>query len=102
MVQGLFHRVRELGTFTDVGRLSDLLPPLTAALRVDGTLADEDLVATAWEFRGVSAPDFLTAPTAGVTEEDGRQVSRLDEQRAAALWGHLREDTLAAHVDEFR
>jgi LCP family protein required for cell wall assembly len=102
VVQGLFERVRELGTFTDVGRLSGLLPPLTSTLRVDTTLADEALVATVWEFRGVPAPDFLTAPTTGVTEEDGRQVSRLDEERAATLWRHLREDTLAAHVDEFR
>ncbi len=102
VVQALFDRVPELGTFSDVGWLADLLLPLTAAFRVNGTLGDEALVATAWEFRDVAAPEFLTAPTAGPGEEDSRQVSRLDEDRAAALWGHLREDTLAAHADEFR
>ncbi len=102
VVQGLVDRVRGLGTFTEVGRLSGLFAPLAAALRVDATLGDEALVATAWEFRGVSAPEFLSAPAADVAEVDGRQVSHLHEERAAALWRHMREDTLAAHVDEFR
>jgi hypothetical protein len=29
-------------------------------------------------------------------------VTRLDEQRATALWGHLQADDLAAHLGEFR
>jgi hypothetical protein len=79
-----------------------LLDSVTGALRVDDSLADEDLVATAWEFRGVGEPEFVAAPVGSSGEEQGQPVTRLDEERAAALWGHLRADDLAAHVGEFR
>jgi hypothetical protein len=75
---------------------------VTGALRVDDALADEDLVATAWEFRGVGEPEFVPAPVGSAGEEQGRPVTRLDEQRATALWGHLQADDLAAHLGEFR
>jgi LCP family protein required for cell wall assembly len=102
VVQALFDRIRELGAFSDAGRLSALLEPLTAALRVDASLADEDLVATAWEFRDISELFFLSVPSGGPSDVDGRQVSRLDEVRAGALWQYLRDDTLTDHVGEFR
>lgn len=58
--------------------------------QVDESLAAEDLVATAWQFRGVGAPDFVAAPVGAAGEEAGQPVIRLDDDRAAALWGHLR------------
>ncbi|WP_448611166.1 LCP family protein [Geodermatophilus sp. URMC 60] len=102
VVQAVFRRIGELGALSDVGRLTGVLDPVTGALRVDDSLAGEDLVATAWEFRGVGEPEFLAAPVGAAGEEQGRPVTRLDEERAAALWGHLRADDLAAHVGEFR
>jgi LCP family protein required for cell wall assembly len=102
VVQALFGRIGELGALSDLGRLTGLLDPVTGALRVDESLADEDLVATAWEFRGVGDPEFVRAPVGAPGEEAGQPVSHLDEERAAALWGHLRADDLAAHLDEFR
>jgi LCP family protein required for cell wall assembly len=102
VVQALFGRIGELGAFSDLGRLTGVLDSVTGALRVDDSLADEDLVATAWEFRGVGEPEFITAPVGSAGEEQGRPVTRLDEQRATALWGHLQADDLAAHLGEFR
>jgi LCP family protein required for cell wall assembly len=102
VVQALFGRVGELGAFADLGRLAGLLDPVTGALRVDESLADEDLVATAWEFRGVGEPEFVPAPVDSAGKERGQPVTRLDEERAAALWGHLRADDLDAHLGEFR
>ena len=102
VVQALFGRVGELGAFADLGRLAGLLDPVTGALRVDESLADEELVATAWEFRGVGEPEFVPAPVDSAGEERGQPVTRLDEERAAALWGHLRADDLDAHLGEFR
>ena len=101
VVQALFGRIGELGAFSDLPRLTGLIDSGTGALRVDDSLADEDLVATAWEFRGVGEPEFVPAPVGSEGEEQGRPVTRLDEQRAAALWGHLQADDLAAHLGEF-
>jgi hypothetical protein len=102
VVQALFNRISELGAFADLGRLADLLDSVTGALRVDESLADEELVATAWEFRGVGDPEFVPAPVGDTGEEAGQPVTRLAEERAAALWGHLRVDDLADHLGEFR
>ncbi|MFW3172542.1 LCP family protein [Geodermatophilus sp. CPCC 206100] len=101
VVQALFARIGELGAFSDLGRLTDLLGSVTSALRVDDSLADEDLVATAWDLRGVAAPEFVSAPVGGSGVEGGQPVQHLDENRATALWGYLRDDSLAAHVGEF-
>jgi LCP family protein required for cell wall assembly len=102
VVQALFGRIGGLGAFSDLGRLAGLLDSGTGALRVDDALTDEDLVATAWEFRGVGEPEFVPAPVGSSGEELGQPVTRLDEERAAVLWGHLQADDLAAHVGEFR
>ena len=102
VVQALFDRLGELGALSDLGRLTGVLDSVTGALRVDDSLADEDLVATAWEFRGVGEPEFISVPVGAAGEEQGRPVTRLDEERAGALWGHLRADDLAAHLGEFR
>jgi LCP family protein required for cell wall assembly len=102
VVQALFSRIGELGAFSDLGRLAGLLDAGTGALRVDDSLADEDLVATGWEFRGVGEPEFIAAPVGSAEEEQGQPVTRLDGERAAALWGHLQADDLAAHLGEFR
>jgi LCP family protein required for cell wall assembly len=102
VVQALFERIRDRGAFTDVGSLRGLLGSVTDTVRVDETLADEDLVATAWEFRGVGDPEFVSAPVGASGTEGGRQVVHLDDGRASALWGHLRDDDLAAYVDDFR
>jgi LCP family protein required for cell wall assembly len=101
VVEGLFTRLGERGAFTDPGRLDELVGSATGALRVDESLADEDLLATAWEVRGVGKPEFLTVPVAGSGVEDGGPVQYLDEERSSALWGYLRGDALAGHVDEF-
>jgi LCP family protein required for cell wall assembly len=102
VVQALFSRISGLGAFADLGRLADLLDSVTSALRVDESLADEELVATAWGFRGVGDPEFIPAPVGASGEEAGQPVTRLDEERAAALWGHLGADDLADHLGEFR
>ena len=102
VVQALFSRISGLGAFADLGRLADLLDSVTSALRVDESLADEELVATAWGFRDVGDPEFVPVPVGASGEEAGQPVTRLDEQRAAALWGYLRDDALAAHLGEFR
>ncbi|WP_166487253.1 LCP family protein [Geodermatophilus obscurus] len=102
VVQALFGRIGELGALADLGRLSGLLDLVTGALRVDESLADEDLVATAWEFRGVAEPEFVAAPVGSTGEEQGQPITRLDEDGAAALWGHLQADDLAAHLGRFR
>ncbi len=102
VVQALFGRIGELGAFSDLARLTGLLDSVTGALRVDDALADEDLVATAWEFRGVGEPEFVPVPVGTPGEEQGQPVTHLDQQRAAALWDHLRADDLAAHLGEFR
>jgi hypothetical protein len=81
--------------------LGDLLDSVTGALQVDDSLAAEELVATAWESRGVGDPEFVTAPVSGPGVEGGTPVQYLDEGRASALWGYLREDSLAGHLGEF-
>ncbi len=73
LVQGPFDRVQELGAFSGLGRLTDLLGSVTSALRVDDTLADEDLVATAWEFRSAGRPEVLVAPSAGGGRRTGER-----------------------------
>jgi hypothetical protein len=98
----VFDRIGELGAFSDLGRLNDLLGPITGALRVDDSLANEALVATAWEFRGVGEPVFISAPIGSAGVEGGRRVQYLDEGRSAALWGYLQDDELAGHAGEFR
>jgi hypothetical protein len=102
VVAALFARIGAVGAFSDLGRLTDLLTSVTGAISVDESLADEDLVAVAWEFHGVGGPDFLLTPVSEPDEESGRVVQRLDAERAGALWGYLREDALAGHLDEFR
>jgi LCP family protein required for cell wall assembly len=101
VVEGLFTRLAERGAFTDLGRLGGLLGSVTSVVQVDDSLADEDLVATAWEFRGVGKPEFVTAPLGGAGVEDGGLVQFLDEGRSSALWSYLREDSLSVHLDEF-
>ncbi|WP_448642052.1 LCP family protein [Geodermatophilus sp. URMC 63] len=100
--QALFDRIAQRDALTDFGDLGSLLGSVTDAIRVDESLADEALVATAWEFRAVGDPEFLTAPLAGSGTEAGRQVQYLDDGRAAALWGQLRDDKLAAHLSDFK
>jgi hypothetical protein len=50
----------------------------------------------------VGEPQFVPAPVGTPGEEQGQPVTHLDQQRAAALWDHLRADDLAAHLGEFR
>jgi LCP family protein required for cell wall assembly len=102
VVQAVFDRIRERGALTDFGNLGNLLASVTDTVRVDETLAAEDLVATVWELRGVGDPEFLSAPVGASGTEDGQQVQYLDDGRASALWGYLWDDDLAAHLDKFR
>ena len=101
MIQALFDRLGQQGLLSDFGRLSSALGELTSAIGVDDTLASTDLVRLAWDMRGARQPDFVLAPVSGEGSEDGQPVSRLDPQRAEALWTHMRADDLAQHVDEF-
>jgi LCP family protein required for cell wall assembly len=102
VMQGLFASIQARGALSDLGRLTDLLDSVTGALRVDDPLADEDLVAIAWEFRGAGAPEFVSAPVGGPGIEGGQPVRYLDDGRARMLWQYLRDDALAGHLGEFR
>ncbi|MEX5718925.1 LCP family protein [Geodermatophilus maliterrae] len=102
VVQALFRSIEAQGAFSDLGRLADLLDSMTGALRVDDPLADGDLVAIAWEFRGAHTLEFVSAPVGGPGTEGGRPVQYLDGGRAGLLWEYLRNDALAGHLSEFR
>lgn len=93
-MQAVFDRIQQRGAFTDFGNLGNVLGSVTDTVRVDETLADEDLVATAWVFRGVGEPEFVSAPVGAAGTEAGRPVVYLDNGRASRLWGHLRQDDL--------
>ena len=102
MIMALFDQVSEQGLLSDLGRLTGTLDSMASALRVDDTLGDIDFVQLAWSLRGVSEPDFLTAPLDGTTVQDGRVVATFDPVRGELLWGYLRDDVLDEHLDEFR
>jgi LCP family protein required for cell wall assembly len=102
VVTAMFGRAKELGALSDLGTLTGLLSTVTDAVSVDETVSDTDLVGLAWDLRGIGQPAFLSLPTTGPGEEAGRSVQYVDDGRASALWGHLRDDTLSQHLDEFR
>jgi LCP family protein required for cell wall assembly len=102
VVRAMFTRIDGLGGFRDVDRLVALSDSVADVLQVDDGLADQRLLATAWEFRGTGAPDFVSMPLQGTGTVDGRPVVHPDERRAADLWAYLREDALAEHLHEFR
>jgi LCP family protein required for cell wall assembly len=102
VITAVFDRVSQLGAFSDLGTLTGVLTTLTSAISVDETLSDTDLVDLGWGMRGIGEPAFVSLPTAGPGEEAGQPVLYVDDGRASALWGHLREDTLAEHLDDFR
>jgi LCP family protein required for cell wall assembly len=102
MIAALFERASDQGLLSDVGRLTGTLDSVANALRVDDTLSDVDFVQLVWSLRGVSEPDFLTAPLDGTTVQDGRVVVTFDPVRAPLLWGYVRDDVLDEHLEEFR
>jgi LCP family protein required for cell wall assembly len=101
VISALFDRITEQGLLSDLGRISSTLGSVAEAVRVDDTLGDTELVQLAWSFRGLSHLDFVTAPLAGTTVQDGQPVAAFDPARAPALWGYLRDDVLGAHLAEF-
>jgi LCP family protein required for cell wall assembly len=102
MIAALFERVSDQGLLSDVGRLTGTLDSMADALRVDDTLSDVDFVQLVWSLRGVSEPDFLTAPLDGTTVQNGRAVVTFDPARAPLLWSYVRDDVLDEHLGEFR
>jgi LCP family protein required for cell wall assembly len=102
VLQALFSSIQAQGALLDPGRLTNLLDSMTGALRVDAPLANEDLIATAWEFRSAGTPEFVSAPVSGSGVEGDQPVRYLDDGRAGMLWDYLRDDTLAGHLGEFR
>ena len=98
----LFSSITQEGILTDLGRVTRTLDSMAEALRVDDTLGNTGLVELAVSLRGLSDFDFVTAPMAPGTIQDGRRVATFDPVRAPALWGYLRDDALAGHLDEFR
>lgn len=102
VIAAVFDRASQLGALSDLGTLTGVLSTLTSAFSVDETISDTDLVSLVWGMRGVGRPAFVTTPTSGTGQEAGRPVVYLDDARAAALWGYLSADTLAAHLDDFR
>jgi hypothetical protein len=77
--------------------VGNLLGSVTDTVRVDDSLADEDVMATARESRGVGDPDFVNAPVGGSGTVGGESGLYLDDGRSSAMWGYLQDDDLAAH-----
>jgi hypothetical protein len=55
-----------------------------------------------WTLRGLSPPEFVTAPVSDTAVQGDQLVATFDPVRGKALWGYLRHGTLARHLAEFR
>jgi LCP family protein required for cell wall assembly len=102
VMNAMFSRITEDGLLTDVGRITSTLNSLAAAVRIDDTLGDTELVQLVWSLRSVARLDFVTAPVADPVVQDGQLVATFDADRAPTLWEYLQDDRLSEHLDEFR
>jgi LCP family protein required for cell wall assembly len=89
MVQTVFDRIERRGALTNFRDLGKLLRSVTDAVRVNEALASEDLMATAWEFRGVGNPELLRVPVGGAGTVAGRAGVAPGRRPCAGVMGAL-------------
>ncbi|RBY87400.1 LCP family protein [Blastococcus sp. TF02A-26] len=102
-LQAMFSKLFSSGTFDDLGRLDGALRTVTAAVAVDDTLSDADLLSLAYSLRGLRPENVesFTAPVLGTGREGAASVVYLDEVTGERMWAYLRSDSLAANAGEF-
>ncbi|MEB3366471.1 LCP family protein [Saccharopolyspora mangrovi] len=88
LVRALTRKVASNDIYTDPQRAYELLQSLTRMVRVDATLTNDELRSLMLGVRSMDtdALTLLTAPIAGVGEEEGLSVVRLDTTRGAEFW----------------
>lgn len=101
VVAALFHAVSAQG-IGDLGALTGTVESLTGSLAVDDTLGNSDIIELIWSLRDVGRPEFVSVPMSGAGTEAGTAVQYVDPDRSADLWAYLADDSLAAHLDQFR
>lgn len=80
-----------------------ILRAVTAAISVDNSLTDDDLLSMARQLSTLSTDDveFLTVPVAGTGWEGEQSVVYLDHPRLATMMTQLRDGTLPQHTSEY-
>jgi LCP family protein required for cell wall assembly len=98
LLAALLNQAADAGTLTDLGRLDTLLRSVTGCLTVDKGF---DLVSVALQLRDLRGPDvtYLTSPVAGTDWEGDEAVVVPDEERTAALYAAVRQDTVGAYLN---
>ena len=101
-LRGLLDKAVAGGALADPAKLIALLDSLSHTMSLDETLGNATLLGLALQMRGLraSAVQFVVSPVRGVGRERGRGVIYLDEGRSGALWNSLRDDTVAAYLNQ--
>jgi LCP family protein required for cell wall assembly len=101
-LRGLLDKAVAGGTLTDPAKLIALLDSLSHTMSLDETLGNATLLGLALQMRGLRAStvQFVVSPVQGIGRERGRSVIYLDEGRSGALWNSLRDDTVAAYLQQ--
>ena len=102
-LRSMFSKLFSANLFTDPVRLDAVLLAVTSAVKVDDTLSNSELLTLAFSMRDVTPADvaFYTAPVLGTGREGAASVVYLDTVTGERMWTYLRNDSLAAHAEEF-
>ncbi|TDC95513.1 LytR family transcriptional regulator [Saccharopolyspora aridisoli] len=88
LVRALVKKASSNDTYTNPRRAYDLLHAVTRMVSVDATLTNDELRTLAFALMSLdpNALTSLTVPVAGIGEEEGLSVVRLDTTRGAEFW----------------
>lgn len=102
-LKAMFAQLFSADTFTDPSKLDAALRTVTAAVAVDDSLGNTDLLNLAYSLRGVTPEtvEFFTAPVLGTGREGAASVVYLNATLGDRMWSYLRSDSLAANAAEF-
>ena len=101
-LRGLLDKAVAGGALADPAKLIALLDSLSHTMSLDETLGNATLLGLALQMRGLraSSVQFVVSPVRGIGRERGRGVIYLDDGRSGALWNSLRDDTVAAYLNQ--
>ena len=102
-LRAVMDTVFQQNMLTDLGQTDSLLIALTAAISVDETFTNANMLGLAVSLGGLTRESltFLTVPVAGLGREGAASVVYIDTAEAAPMWSYLLGDTLAEHIPEF-
>ena len=103
-LRAVLTEVRTRGLLSSPARSDKIIRAFTAAISVDNSLSNEDLLAMARQLSKLSSDDvdFLTAPVAGTGWEGQQSVVRVDQPTLHTMMSQLRAGTLPQHAAQYK